>query len=171
MLFKVQLKLQTFIFNLKDLLHLQLLVNAKMALKSVHAVVDMWRVCRAVFICTGTGDATSWRQFDRRLRGENDREERDDSDGGREGRRVTGNPSEALLSLFNYHPSLALLITPTHTYTHRSLVLTHPHTRWEVASGWWIHLHKVGLCCVGGEVSRDVGLGTSSSYAFSAADP
>lgn len=52
------------------------------------------------------------------LRGENGSEEMDDSDGGREEKRVTGNPSEALLSLFNYHPSLALPITPSHTHTH-----------------------------------------------------
>lgn len=54
-----------------------------------------------------------------RLPGESGRDEGDDSDGGREGRQVTGNPSEALLSLFNYHPSLALLITLKHTHTHR----------------------------------------------------
>lgn len=116
-------------------------------------------------------------QFDRRLRRESGREERDDSDGGRERGRVTGNPSEALLSLFNYHPSLALLITPTHAHTHTHVrayslhILTYTRTQWDVILKWQIHLHKVGLCYVGGEVSRDTGLGTGSLYAFSAADP
>lgn len=121
-----------------------------------------------VFISARAGDGTDGRQFDRRLRGENGSEEMDDIDGGREERRVTGNPSEALLSLFNYHPSLALPITPTHTHT--GYIPTHVRTQWKVAVQWWNLLQKVGLCSVGGEVSRDTGLGTGSLYAFSAAD-
>lgn len=59
-------------------------------------------------------------QYDRQVaRREAGGEERVDSDGGREQGRVTANPSEALLSLFNYHPSLALPITPVRARQHR----------------------------------------------------
>lgn len=69
-----------------------------------------------VFISARTGHGADGRQFDRRLRGANGSGGMGDIDGGRDERRVTGNPSEALLSLFNYHPSLALPITPTRTH-------------------------------------------------------
>lgn len=89
-----------------------------------------------VFISAGTGGGTDGGQFDQRLRGESGREERGDSDGGREQGRVTGNPSEALLSLFNYHPSLALLITPTRTHTHVRAHRLHAP----------VYAHAVGSC-------------------------
>lgn len=103
-------------------------------------------------------------QFDRRLRGESGREERDDSDGGREQGRVTGNPSDALVSLFNYRPSLAVLITPTHVHTHTSTCVR-IHALGSCAEV--ILLHKVYLGYVGGFS----GLGTVSLDPFSAADP
>ena len=82
----------------------------------------------------------------------------DDSDGGRGEGGVTGNPSEALLSLFNYHPSLALPASPLHTHTH-----THTHAHkvgsWTevtdplrqggfVQCGWWAESGHGGLAPV-----------------------
>lgn len=81
-------------------------------------------------------------QYDRQVvRREAGGEERVDSDGGREQGRVTANPSEALLSLFNYHPSLALPITPCELFAHQVCVYVcarvHVCAAWVSGHGPW----------------------------------